>query len=139
MRLRTLTLRLPLPRRPRFQYGLRWLLLLTLVLCLGLGWYVERVRRQRRAVALLTGTGAKIKYYDSHYGQPGFRRKAVNDISIFESPTLVSERVESLLPTRLRDALGADFFRPVADYILEAEVLRREAEKLVLNGRVESR
>lgn len=118
MRLRTLALRLPLPRRPRFQYGLRSLLLLMLVVCLGLGWYVERVRRQRRAVALLADVRAIAEYYDSHYGEPGFHRKVANDISVFESPTRVSERVESLLPTRLRDALGVDFFRPVDSLVL---------------------
>lgn len=34
------------PRWLRLQFGLRSLLVFTLLVCLALGWYVERVRRQ---------------------------------------------------------------------------------------------
>ncbi|MGH7139143.1 MAG: hypothetical protein ACREHD_25635, partial [Pirellulales bacterium] len=97
--------RFRLPRRPRLQYGLRSLLLATLVVCLALGWYVERVRRQRQAVAALREAGAGIDYSAS--GDP------FADDALLENPTTCGEWLEFYTPTRLRGALGIDFFRRV--------------------------
>lgn len=107
MGFRDLTDRLRRVRRLRLQYGLRSLLLATLIACLVLGWYVERVRRQRKAVAALTEAEAKVDYYDS--SNPASAASA-NDA---ETPITVGERIERLMPERLSSALGTDFFRPV--------------------------
>ncbi|HEX7377851.1 MAG TPA: hypothetical protein VF278_12095 [Pirellulales bacterium] len=97
-------------RRLRFQYGLRSLLLLTVAVCLVLGWNTERVRRQQRAVAALTESGAEVVYYDSSLPNDN-----VDDVWNFESPPTVGERLERSIPGRLREALGIDFFRRVDD------------------------
>lgn len=91
----------------RLQYGLRSLLLAMLAVCLVLGWHVERVRRQREAVAALTEAKAQIEYYESSNPAPLW---SVDDV---ETPLTVGERIERLMPERLRSALGTDFFRPV--------------------------
>lgn len=93
------------PRRPRLQYGLKSLLLAMVCVCLTLGWYVERVRRQQQAVAALTGAGAYVYYGES---DDPFAAE-----SVIEEPTTWSEWLEFHTPRQLRDALGIDFFRRV--------------------------
>lgn len=83
-------------RRPRLQYGLRSMLVVMSITCAVLGWYVERIRRQQRAVAALISAGAKIYYYDE-----------------VDEPRSVAEWVEYLTPARISTALGIDFFRRV--------------------------
>lgn len=94
------------PRRPRLQYGLKSLLLAMLFVCLALGWYVERVRRQQQGVAALTGAGAYV-----YYGESDDDPFAAE--SVIEEPTTWSEWLEFHTPRQLRDALGIDFFRRV--------------------------
>ncbi|HET6878988.1 MAG TPA: hypothetical protein VFI31_02465 [Pirellulales bacterium] len=107
MRFRDLIDRLRRVRRLRLQYGLRSLLLMTLAVCLVLGWYVERVRRQQSAVTALSAAGASIEY-ESTSDDP-----FADEWSIQE-PATCREWIEIHTPTRLRDALGIDFFRRVA-------------------------
>lgn len=54
----------------RFQFSLRALLLLTLVVGAGLG-FLERTRKQRRAADILTSLGATVSYADED--KPGLR------------------------------------------------------------------
>lgn len=112
MGLRRLARRLRFPRRPRLQYGLRSLLIATLVVCLGLGWYVGRVRRQQRAVAALTADGATIFYYDG-CDTSFFTADDFFEGEKVENPQTLAEWIEYYSPTRLRMALGTDFFRRV--------------------------
>lgn len=109
---RNLRCRIRFPRRVWLQYKLRSFLIITLVVCLVLGWYAERVRRQRRAVAALVADGAAIYYYDrddlSFFDADDF--SAGNTV---EKPKTIAEYVEFLTPFRLRKALGVDFFRRV--------------------------
>ena len=53
------------PRRRWRQISLRTLLLLITLFGVGLGWFVNRGERQRRAVAALKEIGGIILYYDS--------------------------------------------------------------------------
>lgn len=105
--------RKPLSRWLRLQFGLRSLFVFMLVVCLALGWYVERVRRQRLAVAALEKAGAHVFYrgagdpWDDPFG-PDFP----DDL---ESPRSLAEWVEWLTPRRLQVALGIDFFRNADD------------------------
>ncbi|MEA1951126.1 MAG: hypothetical protein U9N87_07055, partial [Planctomycetota bacterium] len=49
-------------RRPRFQYSISTLLLLTAVLAIWLGYVTNRARKQRAAVAALSAIGTTISY-----------------------------------------------------------------------------
>lgn len=49
-------------RRRWMQFSLRGLLVTTMALALWLGWVAERAMRQKEAVALLEGWGARIDY-----------------------------------------------------------------------------
>ena len=54
-----------LPRKPRrrwLQVSLRTLLILVTLLCIWLGWVVNRGERQRRAVVALTEIGGEVYY-----------------------------------------------------------------------------
>lgn len=105
-------------RRPRMQFGLRSLLVGTLILCLALGWHVDRVHRQRRAVAALKQAGARIEYSISKYNHydMGLERAHATDVIEIEDPRTVAEWLEWMAPRRLRSVLGVDFFRHV-DYV----------------------
>ncbi|HEX7379930.1 MAG TPA: hypothetical protein VF278_22595 [Pirellulales bacterium] len=98
-------------RRPRLQYGLRSLLVVMSMACVVLGWYVERIRRQQRAVAALISDGAKIYYYDDTSAY--FESNDFLGGKTVKSPRSFVERVEYLTPVRIRTALGIDFFRRV--------------------------
>src|SRR6185312_7026887 len=103
------------PCRSRLQYGLRSLLVGTLILCLALGWHVERVHRQRRAVAALRQAGARIEYSISKYNHYDIRLErphGTEEIEI-EDPGTLGEWLEWLTPRSLRRSLGVDFFRHV--------------------------
>lgn len=110
-------------RRKRFprwllpRFGLRSLLLLVTVGCLALGWHVERVRRQRLAVAELEKGGAEIAYYTSAEDDYGDDKDAI------KNPRTVGEWIEWLTPNRLRIALGIDFFRRVDSVTFDYEVV----------------
>ena len=113
MGFRNRTSRLRLLRHPRLQYGLRSLLLAMLIVCLALGWYVERVRRQRQAVAALREAGADVDY-------GAFDDYETFDYGIYDDPfaedpkpTTCGEWLEFYAPARVRNALGIDFFRRV--------------------------
>ena len=51
-----------LAKRRRFRYSLRGLMLLILVLCIGLGVWAEKARRQRSAVAAILSSGGDAAY-----------------------------------------------------------------------------
>ena len=50
------------PKRRFFQFGLRTLLLFMLVVCVTLGWKVERARKQREAVSWIQQSGGTVIY-----------------------------------------------------------------------------
>src|SRR5688572_14736937 len=55
------------PRKPRrrwLRFSLRTLLVLVTLLSIGLGWFVHRGERQRRAVAALKKMGIRVYYED---------------------------------------------------------------------------
>ena len=55
------------PRRRWFQYSLRTLLVLMLLVCIGMGWLavkMQRVRREREAVAAIERLGGWCVYGD---------------------------------------------------------------------------
>jgi tetratricopeptide (TPR) repeat protein len=101
------------PRWLRLQFGLRSLLLVTLVVCLALSWYVERVRRQRLAVAALKEAGAEIDYYDGHNQYAPLDPNEFAAGKTAEQPDNLVEWIEWATPRRLRTALGIDFFHRV--------------------------
>ena len=47
----------PRPKRRWYQYTLRTLFVLMTVLAVALGWYVHRVRQQKRAMVPFTAGG----------------------------------------------------------------------------------
>ena len=97
------------PRWLRLQFGLRSLLLFMMAVCLTLGWHVERVRRQRRAVTALEKAGANVSYSgaDGASHDP-FGPDFPDDV---EHPQTLVAWIEWSAPRRLRVALGIDFFR----------------------------
>lgn len=100
-------------RRMRLQYGLRSLLIAMVTVCVALGWYVERVRRQWEAVAALTKAGATIQYYERDPVSPEAAEFYAAAGQAVPEPRNFAERVEGATPERVRTALGADFFRRV--------------------------
>ncbi|MGH7140721.1 MAG: leucine-rich repeat domain-containing protein [Pirellulales bacterium] len=82
------------------------MLLAMVAVCVALGWYVERVRRQREAVATLTKSGAKIEYYERD-------PVVMGPFTRLTKPRNLAEWAEGTAPSRLRTALGVDFFRRV--------------------------
>jgi hypothetical protein len=50
------------PKRRFFQFSLRTLLVVMLVVCVTLGWKVDKVRKQRRAVAWVQESGGDVSY-----------------------------------------------------------------------------
>lgn len=116
--------------RLRLQYGLRSLLAATFVTCFALGWYMQRVRRQREAVAALTAAGAEIGYYDSTRN----RAASIDNVYHFATPLTVGEQVERLVPERLKSALGIDFFRPVDRVTWFDDAIQGGSELTYLRG-----
>jgi hypothetical protein len=110
--------RRPLLRHLRLQFGLRSLLIATAIFCLALGWHVERVHRQRQAVAALKQAGARIEYSISRYNHYDMRLERPHGTEALEidDPRTLGEWLEWLTPERFRRALGVDFFRHV-EYI----------------------
>ena len=49
-------------KRRRFRYSLRSMMLLILVLCVGLGVWAEKARRQRSAVTAIVAYGGTVTY-----------------------------------------------------------------------------
>lgn len=65
------------PTRRMSCYSLRSMLIGTAAIAAGLGWYVETVWPQQRAVELVLQSGGSV-YYDAYLGGPGmvcFRRQ----------------------------------------------------------------
>ncbi len=90
------------PEKPRlrwYQYSLRTLFLLTLIVCLFMSWYAVKVKKamaQKKAVeAILAADGAVA--YDFEFDQQGNATKGVKGHG----------------PTWLRDLLGPDYFDTV--------------------------
>ncbi len=52
----------PKPKRRFLRFTLSSLLLLMLVVCVGLGWKVDRVRKQREAVTWVQKLGGSVSY-----------------------------------------------------------------------------
>src|SRR5215469_3974033 len=85
------------PNRRWFQLSLRAMLVLVTIGCIGLGWEVERVRRQRAAVAAIQAAGGTVMY-DWHE----------------TAPRTVSTAGQPKGPVWLRKLIGDDYFqRPV--------------------------
>ncbi|HEX7377510.1 MAG TPA: hypothetical protein VF278_10375, partial [Pirellulales bacterium] len=102
----------------------------TFVTCLALGWYMQRVRRQREAVAALTAAGAEIGYYDFTRN----RAASIDNVYHFATPLTVGEQVERVMPERLKSALGIDFFRPVDRVTLFHSAIQGGPELTYLRG-----
>lgn len=91
------------PRKPRrrwLQFGTRTLLLTTMFLSVSLGFYMQRVRRQKEAVQEIRDLGGWV-YYD-------YQERKRSGSSYFE-PT-----AEPTLPRSVLDWFGEDFFFDVA-------------------------
>lgn len=58
------------PRRRWLRYSLRALLALTTLMCLALGWFVNKCERQRRAVAAIEELGGSVEF-EEREGEPG--------------------------------------------------------------------
>ena len=54
----------PNPRRRWLQFSLRTLMLASLLVALGLGYFCDRAQSQRKAVASLKALGGSIEYGD---------------------------------------------------------------------------
>ena len=110
-----------LPRWLRLQFGPRSLLVFTFLVCLALGWYVERVRRQRLAVAALKELGLGIHYRKGD-GTPSNNLEEVADREEgAEKPRTFADWALWATPRRVRPALGIDFYYPVDLVSSEAE------------------
>lgn len=110
-----------LPSWLRLQFGLRSLLVFTLLVCLALGWYVERVRRQRRAVGALEKLGLAVHYRKSDESpsidpeEAADREKGAENLQTFADWALWAT------PRRVRPALGIDFYYSVDSVSFDAE------------------
>src|SRR5262245_12387912 len=83
----------------RLRFSLRTLLVLVTLLCVGLGWYVSRVRPQKAAVAKLRAHGIKVGYE--------FQRDELGRY-------FVDGYDGSAVPKWILQLLGRDFFYPVS-------------------------
>ena len=100
----------PSASRLRLRITLRLLLLLVSVLCLALGWWTQRARKQRRLVARMSEV-----YYD-YQGRIYYDERD----NLLSSP--FAERC-SWVPPWLLNKLGVDFFHNV----IEAHVSDRDS------------
>lgn len=75
-----------LPRRRRLRFSLRTLLVITTVLAISLGLYVQSLRDRRAAIAAVERLGAAISF---NYHGPEWLRKLVGDEKYFWNPNAV--------------------------------------------------
>lgn len=94
------------PKRHWLQFSLGSLLLLITVLAAWLGWQVNRVRRQREAIALVERLGGEV-YFDYQFDE---------DVPMGRFLTFPDRK--SSAPDWLRRLIGDDFFRHVASLSL---------------------
>ena len=89
----------PKPKRRWFQYSLRSLLILVAVLCIGMNWFSNRMRRAERQRAAVKALGERYGtvLYDFQVDEEGV-----------ENPSAQLPQ-----PEWLRNLLGDDFFRNV--------------------------
>jgi Leucine Rich Repeat (LRR) protein len=92
----------PQRRRGWFQFSLRTLLLAMLALCLALGWFVQRVRRQQEAVSRIVGYGGDVTY-DYQLDASGELRR--------DSSGNYLRGLEPPAPRWLRDLMGDHYFQ----------------------------
>ena len=70
----------PKPKRRWYQFGLRTLMVLVLVLACALGWFVwkrEQARKQQRAVEAIRSSGSSVGYEESSW--PEWLRNVLGD------------------------------------------------------------
>ena len=87
----------PPPRRRWLRVSLRTLMVLVLLVGVGVGWYVNRVRTQRLAVAAIEAAGGSV-FYDDQF--------STNVAWANQTPKATG----SAAPAWLRRWLGDDFF-----------------------------
>lgn len=89
-------------RRGWFQFSLRTLLLAMLALCMALGWFVQRVRKQQEAVSRIVGYGGYVTYDYQLDASGEFRRDSSgNYLRGLEPPG----------PRWLRELVGDHYFQ----------------------------
>ena len=91
----------PKPRRRRFQYSLRTLLIVMLLVGSGLGWFshkLQQARRQRVAVTGITNLSGVVGFDD-------------------EPANFAAGPPSSPVPQWLRNLLGDDFFRTAVSVV----------------------
>src|SRR6478672_3012536 len=87
----------PNSRRLPFRFSLRTLLLGITVLCIGLAWWVHRVKAQKAAVKGIQESGGWVYY----------------DYERFNTEKKSDAHPESPVPAWLLTAFGVDFFHSV--------------------------
>lgn len=93
------------PKRCFIRFSLRSLLLVTMIVCLFLGWQVERVRRQREAVRYILQLGGTVGY-------------EYEGLFIDEPHGIPSPKLPKPAPVWLINWLGIDFFDEVVSVSL---------------------
>ncbi|MEX2027177.1 MAG: hypothetical protein WEH44_07745 [Pirellulaceae bacterium] len=100
------------PKRRWLQFSLRTLLLAMLVLGVGLGWFAERVRRQREALSKIIRYGGQVTYDYQLDASGNFRRDQFgNYLHGLQPPG----------PKWLRQLLGDDYFQSPVTIWLESD------------------
>ena len=61
----------------RWQFSIRAVLILTGVICVGLGWYVNRFAGQAKAVNMVLRVGGAVDYFETADGEAGFGERTV--------------------------------------------------------------
>ena len=106
------------PRRRRFAFSVRGLLLFNLVIGFWLGWGVYRARQQREAVAALTDFGGSV-HYDYEFIYPPFKPSSRNLLDTTWG-RWEPEGKKPWAPDWLRRPLGDEYFQEVALIRLDA-------------------
>ena len=94
------------PKRRRFQYSLRTLLVFTMLVAAGMSWFSvkrEQARKQREVVKSIQALGGQVLGYDYEFDETGCH---------LSNP-------RSLAPAWLRRQLGDDFFSNLGCVVLD--------------------
>ena len=67
------------PKRRLLRFSLRTLLIFMLVVCVAAGWKIERVRKQREAVAWVHEMGGTVKFTAERRGPEWMRKRLGRD------------------------------------------------------------
>jgi hypothetical protein len=87
----------PKPRRRWFRFSLRTMLVFTALACLALGWWVNAVQRQRRAIAAIKQNGGWFGYREDDSKKSKFK-------------DWIREHATDWLGQNANDILGLDLF-----------------------------